>query len=83
MLCVGKGNVRAIEFYKKNGFKVIFKSFLVLYLWGLITALVIVKKVVTFLKLLDTKGNLCYNIHRRKKSDNIVCERGGIADAHV
>ena len=27
MLCVGKGNVRAIEFYKKNGFKVIFKLF--------------------------------------------------------
>ena len=27
MLCVGKGNVRAIEFYKKNGFKVIFRLF--------------------------------------------------------
>ena len=27
MLCVGKGNVRAIDFYKKNGFKVVFKLF--------------------------------------------------------
>ena len=27
MLCVGKGNMRAIEFYKKNGFKVIFRLF--------------------------------------------------------
>lgn len=27
MLCVGKCNVRAIEFYKKNGFKVIFCLF--------------------------------------------------------
>lgn len=27
MLCVGKGNVRAIDFYKKSGFKVIFKLF--------------------------------------------------------
>ncbi len=27
MLCTGKGNVRAVEFYKKNGFKVIFKLF--------------------------------------------------------
>lgn len=27
MLCVGKGNVRAIKFYKKNGFKVIIRLF--------------------------------------------------------